>query len=86
MQRFEAAFDRSRSQDSPSPDRTSYPLQFLGAEVVQVEKIAEQFSRALGDDNHVRLGNALEARCEVWGLADDRLLLGRSSPNQVADD
>jgi hypothetical protein len=46
-----------------SPGRAIYPLQFLCAKVVQIKKIADQFPRALGDDNHVRVGDALEARC-----------------------
>ena len=34
----------------------------------------------------VRLGNALQPCSKVRGLADDRLLLGRTHPDQIADD
>jgi hypothetical protein len=58
----------------------------LCAEALKIEEIAEELSRALSDDDGVRVGDALEARREVRRLPDDRLLLGRSRPNKVADD
>jgi hypothetical protein len=53
---------------------------------LQLEKVAKEFSRVLGDHDRVRLGNPLQTRRKVWGLADYRLLLSRTRPDQVADD
>ena len=61
------------------------PLRSLCAEVFKIEEIAEELSRALGDDDRVRLGNALQTRREVRRLADDRLLLSRTRSDQIAD-
>ena len=36
-------------------------LQLLCPEVLQFEEIAEKFSRGLGNDHHVRLGDPLQA-------------------------
>ena len=65
---------------------SAMPLRSFGSEVLQLEQIAEQLSRALGDDDRVRLGNALEPRREVRRLADDAALLGFTRADQVADD
>ena len=62
------------------------PLRSFGSEVLKLEQIAEELSRALGDDHAVRLGNALQARRKVRRLADDCLLLRSARPDQVADD
>ena len=51
------------------------PLRSFGPEVLQLEEIAEKLSRALGDDDHVRLGDPLQTRCQVRRLADDAALL-----------
>jgi len=42
--------------------------------------------RARGDDDRVRLGQSLQPGGEVWGFADDGLLLGRAFADQIADD
>jgi hypothetical protein len=47
----------------------------LSAQVLHFEQIADEFSRALGDDDHVRLGDALQARRQVRRLADNAALL-----------
>ena len=57
-------------------------LELVGSEVLKLEQITEQLSRALGDDDRVRLGDPLQARREVGCLADDRLLLSRTRPDQ----
>ena len=40
--------------------RASHPLNFLCAEVLQIEEVAEEPSRALSDDHRVRLCNNLQ--------------------------
>ena len=62
------------------------PLRSFGSEVLQLEQIAEKLSRALGDDDRVRLGDPLQARREVRRLADDAALLRLTRSDQVADD
>ena len=62
------------------------PLRSLCPEVLKLEEIAEELSRALGDDDRVRLGNALQARREVRRLADDAALLRLTRSDQIADD
>jgi hypothetical protein len=85
VQGVKAAPHRTRPQRSPGPRRPGDALEVPGPEVLQLEEIAEQPSRAVGDDDGIRLGQSLQARREVWRLADDRLLLCRTRADQVAD-
>jgi hypothetical protein len=39
----------------------------------------------LGNDNRVRLGDALKARREVWRLADNTALLCFAGPDKISD-
>ena len=55
------------------------------AEVLQIEEIAEELSRALSDDHRVRLGNALQTCRKVRRLADNAVLLRRTRSDQIAD-
>jgi len=47
----------------------------LWPKVLQLKEIAEQPSRAFGDDDHARLRDPLQARSKVRGLAYDAALL-----------
>src|SRR5262245_61001036 len=85
MQGLEAAFDRSWSQNGPSPRRTAYALEVLWTEVLKIKETAEQPSRALRNDHRFWLSDALQARCEVRRLSDDAALLRLSRSNQIAD-
>ena len=85
VQGVEAALHGTRPQRSPGPRRPGDALEVRGSEVLQLEEIAEQPSRAVGDDDGTRLGQSLQARREVWRLADDRLLLCSTRADQVAD-
>ena len=60
-------------------------LEVSCSEVLQLEKIAEKPSCALGDNDHVRLGKSLQTRREVRRLADDATLLRGRRSDQVAD-
>ena len=86
MHRLEAAFRRTRPQRREGPHRPGDALEVLGPEVLKLEQIAEKFPRALGNDHHVRLGDALQTRREVRRLADDAALLRLARSDQVADD
>ena len=86
MQRVEAAFHRTHPQRRPGPHRPGDALEVLGPEVLQLEEVAEKPARALGDDDHVRLGDPLQPRREVRRLADDAALLRLPRADEVADD
>ncbi len=86
VHRLEAAFHRTRPQRRPGPRRPGDALEVLWPEVLKLEEIAEKLSRAVGDDDHVRLGDALQACREVRRLADDAALLRVPRSDQVADD
>ena len=85
MQCLEAAFDGARPQCRPGAHRLGDALEVSGAEVLQLEEIAEKLSRALGDDDRVRLGNPLQTRRKVWRLADDAAFLRLARSDQIAD-
>ena len=86
MQCLEAAFHRSSVAAPPklAPDRRD-ALEVLCSEVLKLEQIAEQLAGALGNDDAVRLGNALQACRKVRRLADDAALLRLTRSDQIAD-
>ena len=55
-------------------------------EIAILEQIADQPAGARGDDYRVRLRQGLQPGGEVRRLPDDRLLLRRALPDQIADD
>ena len=55
------------------------------AEVLKSEEVAEEFSRAVSDDDGVWLGSALQTGCDIRGLADNSLLLSGTCSDQIAD-
>jgi hypothetical protein len=58
----------------------------LPAEVAQPEQIADQVAGDAGEDDLPGFRKSLQARREVGGLADHRLLLRRALADQIADD
>ena len=86
VKRLEAAFDGTRPEDGPGSRRTRNSLEFYGPEVLQIVERAQQPSRAVSDDDAVRLGDPLQPRGEIRGVADDAALLGFSPPHEVAHD
>ena len=86
VQRLEAAFRRTRPQRRPGSHRPRDALEVLCSKVLKLEQIAQELSRAFGNDNAVRLCNALQARRKVRRLANDGLLLRSARADQVADD
>jgi hypothetical protein len=63
---------------------SSNALEVLCSEVLQLEEIAEELSRALRDYDSVRFGDALHPCCEVRRLAHNAALLRLSRSDQIA--
>ena len=61
-------------------------LEVLRAEIDKLEQIAQQLSRALGDDDAVRRGDPLQPCGKIWRVADDPALLRLSRTQEIADD
>jgi len=80
---LEAALDRTCPQHRESTHRPDDPLEVLGPKVLQLEEIAEEPARGLGNDNRVRLGDALKACREVRRLADNIVLLRFAGPHKI---
>src|SRR5262249_61295577 len=65
MQCLEAAFDGARPQRHPSAQWFGDALKVSGAEVLQLEEIAEEPARRFGNDHRGWLGHPLQPRCKV---------------------
>src|SRR5215469_5920454 len=50
-----------------------------------LEELAEKPASALGDDDRIRLGDALQARRKVWGFTHDPTFLGLPGGDEIAD-
>jgi hypothetical protein len=81
--RLSTTAGRSAAQARTGPP---YTLEVLCSEVLKLEQVANELSCALGEDDHVRLRNALQACGKVRCLADNRLLLRSAGADQVTDD
>ena len=87
MQRLEAAFHRYLPAAPPRLAPVRDALEVLGVrDRCSSNRLPIKPARAVGDDDHVRLGNALQARREVRRIADDAALLRFARSGQVADD
>ena len=86
MQRLKTACGQARSQCRPSVHRTCNSLQVLRPEILEIEQIAEELSRTLGDNRSVRLGESLKLRRDIRRLADDAVLLRASRICHLTDD
>src|SRR5438270_9942439 len=58
----------------------------LGPEILDLEQRADLSPGAVGNDQGARPGLRLQAGGEVWRLADDAPLLGRTRADQIAND
>ena len=85
MHRLKAAFYGTRPQRREGTYRSGDALEVLCPKVVKYKKIAEKSSRDLGNDDHVRLSEPLQARREVRRLADDAALLRFTRSDQITD-
>jgi hypothetical protein len=52
----------------------------------RLEEIAEKSSSAVGDDDHIRLGDPLQARRKIGSVAHHPALLRITFSNEIADD
>jgi hypothetical protein len=86
MESLEAARHRTWSQRSPSSCWPADTFDVLCPKVLQIEEIANELSRTLGDYDRVRLCNALQASRDVRRLTDDAALLRLARSDQIADD
>ncbi len=77
---LEPARDRAGPQHLPGRYHSRETAGLDGAEVVVFEQSADEPPRTLIDQNRVRLGQALQSRGEVRGLADD-IVLGSPAPH-----
>src|SRR5215472_16363129 len=66
--------------------RTAEALHLDSSEITVLEEIAHQPAGTRGDNDRVRFGQGLQPSGEIWRFTDDRLLLGRSCADQIADD
>ena len=85
VQRLEAARHRTRPHHRPGPDRPVNAVQVPPPKVVELEEIAEKPSRAFGDDDLVRSGDALQACRKVRRLANDAAFLSLIRSDQGRD-
>src|SRR5262252_4234012 len=86
MQCLEAARRGTRAQRRPRPRRPGEALEVPRPEVLEFKEIAEKSTRAVADDDHVRLGNLLQPRREIRRLANDAALLRLPPADEIADD
>jgi hypothetical protein len=69
-----------------APRRSGEAFEVLQAEIVELEQVPQQFSRALGDHDVVGFGNRLQPCGEVRRVTYDAALLRFSRAQEVAHD
>ena len=85
MQRLEAACNQTRLECHPDVHRARDALKLLCPKILQLEQIPEKLSRALGNDDRVRLSKSLQARRQIWRLTNNAALLRTSRIDHIAD-
>ncbi len=85
VQRLEAALLRTLPQRRVGARRSGDPLEVLRAEIDQLEKVAQQLARALGNDDAVGFGDPLQPRGEVRRVAHDPAFPRFSRTKEIAD-
>ena len=85
MQRLEAASTELARSAAQARTGSAMPLRSLAPRSSSSNRLPSSFTCTLGDDDRVRLGDPLQACRKVRGLADDCLLLRRTTPDQIAD-
>src|SRR5262249_28791973 len=70
---------------STAHHRPGNTLEAPHPKVIELEETTEKSSRAFGDDDRVRFGDALKARRKVWRLAYHAALLRLTRWDQVPD-
>jgi len=85
-QRLEAAHDTALPYHLPRTLRIGKAGEMLRTETFDLEQCAYLPARAVGDDERTRLGQCLQPRGEVWGLADHPAFLRCAGADQITDD
>lgn len=83
--RLEAADVLGFPQDGPRGNWRIEAFERLRPKRLQLESAAEQPPRRLCDHDAPWLGQRLQPRGQVGRIADDRLLLRRALPDEIAD-
>ena len=83
MHRLEATFHGTRLQHRPRPHRPGNALETPHPKVIELKETAEKSSRAVGDYDHIRFGDALQARRKIWRFAYHAALLRLTRWDQV---
>ena len=81
----ERSASKRLSQRRPGPRRSGDAFEVLGSEVVKLEEIAKESSRAVGDDDRIRRGDTLQARRQIGRLAHDPTFLSLPGADDVAN-
>src|SRR5215467_3269435 len=84
--RLEPAFHRAFAHDPPSFDWHRFALELDATEIGADEGVTKQAMRARGHENRVRSRQLLQVSSEIWCLAENRLLLGRSFTDDLPND
>ena len=85
MPGLEAAFGSGLTSDLPNCDGLRKAFETLRAEIVELKDAADKPARRLTDRHGARLGQSLQPRREIRGLADHEVLVGQLPADQVAD-
>ena len=83
--RLKAALRCGDALDREGFDWLGEALDRSPAEVAQPEQVADEAAGGAGENDLSGFGESLQARREIGGLADDRLLLRRALADQIAD-
>jgi hypothetical protein len=86
VQRLEAACHGTRAQHGPGPCWPGEALKVPGPDVLQFKEIADKSTRAVANDDNIRLGNPLQSRRKIRRLANDAALLRLARADEIADD
>ena len=83
--RSKPAFNTTLADHAPRALLQGEALQLLLSQILHLEQRADQPTRRVGDDHRVRLGEGLQAGCQVRRLADHCLLLRGARAEKIAD-
>ena len=86
VKRVEPALSRTFRQGRIGARRPGHALEVLRAKVAEFEQVADQFARALANDDAVGRGDPLQPGGQIGRVADDAALLRLSGAQEVADD
>src|SRR3954470_20220604 len=86
MARLEAALDSAWAQDFPRRHRLRKALQRRRLQLAVLEMSGGKLPRCPADHNGARLGEHLKPGRQIGGVAEGRMLLSRTLPDEFPDD